>query len=111
MTFAISFLSANLLGTATRNIASEMTSRELAVVLKKLAKIERKQDEFQSNFKNSSGVNENADAPAFVSSTSSGKEQRELLEELSQSITAIKATIKDLAKQIEEKEKRMDNLQ
>ena len=43
-----------------------MTSRELAVVLEELAKIEQKQDEYQSNFCNSSGVNENADAPAFV---------------------------------------------
>ena len=86
-----------------------MTSRELAVVLEKLAKIEQKQDEYQSNFLNSSGVNENADVPAFVSGTSSGKGQKELLEELSQSITVIKATIKNLAKQIEEK--RMDDLE
>ena len=84
-----------------------MTSQELAVVLEKLAKIEHKQDEYQSNFLNSPSVNENADASAFVSGTSSGKGQKELLEELTQSITAIKATIKDLAKQIEEKEKRM----
>ena len=88
-----------------------MTSRELAVVLEKLAKIEHKQDEYQSNFLNSSSVNENADASAFVSGTCSGKGQKELLEELSQLITKIKAKIKDLAKQIEEKEKRMDNLE
>ena len=90
-----------------------MTSQELAVVLEKLAKIEHKQDEYQSNFLNSSSVNENADASAFVSGTgtSSGKGQKELLEELSQSITEIKAKIKDLAKQIEEKEKRMDDLE
>ena len=75
-----------------------MTSQELAVVLEKLAKIEQKPDEYESNFLNSSGVDENADAPAFVSGTSSGKGQKELLEELSQSITVIKATIKDLAK-------------
>ena len=81
-----------------------MTSQQLAVVLEKLAKIEHKQDEYQSNFLNSPSVNENADASAFVSGTRSGKDQKELLEELSQSITAIKATIKDLAKQIEEKE-------
>ena len=87
-----------------------MTSQELAVVLEKLAKIEHKQDEYQSNFLNSPSVNENADASAFVSGTSSGKGQKELLEELTQSITAIKATIKDLAKQIE-KEKRMDDLE
>ena len=62
-TATISFLSAIFLGTATRNIASEMTSRELAVVLEKLAKIEQKQDEYQSNFLYSSGVNENADVP------------------------------------------------
>ena len=67
-----------------------MTSRELVVVLEKLAKIEQKQDEYQLNFFNSSGVNENADAPAFVSGTSSDKGQKELLEELSQSITVIK---------------------
>ena len=74
--------------TATCSIASEMTSQELAVVLEKLAKIEQKQDEYQSNFLNSSSVNENnADAPAFVSGTSSGKGQKELLEDLSQSIT------------------------
>ena len=103
-TATISFLSANFLGTATCNIASKMTSRKLAVVLEKLAKIEHKQDEYQSNFFNSSSVNENADASAFVSGTSGDKGQKELLEELSQSITAIKATIKDLAKQIEEKE-------
>ena len=77
----------------------------MGVVLEKLSKIEHKQDEYQSNFFNSSGVNENADAPAFVSGTSSGKGQKELLEELLQSMTAIKATIKDLDKQIEEKEK------
>ena len=106
-----SFLCANCLRTATCNIASEMTFREFAVVLEKLAKIEHKQDEYQSNFSRSSGVNENADAPAFVSGTSSGKGQKELLEELLQSITAIKTTIKDLAKQIEEKEKRMDDLE
>ena len=88
-----------------------MTSRELAVALEKLAKIEQKQDEYQSNFLNLSGVNENADAPAFVSGTSNGKGQKELLEELSHSITVFKATIKDLVKQIEEKEKRMDNLE
>ena len=70
-----------------------MTSQELAVVLEKLAKIEHKQDEYQSNFLNSPSVNENADASAFVSGTSSGKGQKELLEELTQSITAIKATI------------------
>ena len=104
-TATISFLSANFLATATCNIATKMTSRELAVVLEKLAKIEHKQDEYQSNFLNSSSVNENADASAFVSGTSGDKGQKELLEELSQSITAIKATIKDLAKQIEEKEK------
>ena len=67
--------------------------------------------DYQSNFLNSSSVNENADASAFVSGTSGDKDQKELLEELSQSITAIKATIKDLAKQIEEKEKRMDDLE
>ena len=61
------------MGTATHNIGSEMISRELAVILEKLAKIEQKQDEYQSNFLNLSGVNENADAPAFVSGTSSGK--------------------------------------
>ena len=88
-----------------------MTSQELAVVLEKLAKIEHKQDEYQSNFLNSPSVNENADASAFVSCTSSGKGHKELLEELTQSITGIKATIKDLAKQIEEKEKRMDDLE
>ena len=103
-TATISFLSAKCLGTATCIIASEMTSRELAVVLEKLAKIEHKQDEYQSNFLSSSGVNKNADASAFVSGTSSGKGQKELLEELLRSITAIKAAIKDLAKQIEEKE-------
>ena len=58
----------------------------------------------KSIFFNLSGVNDNADAPAFVSGPSSGKGQKELLEELSQSITVIKATIKDLAKQVEEKE-------
>ena len=42
---------------------------------------------------------------AFVSGASSGKDQKELLEELTQSKTVIKATIKHLAKQIEEKEK------
>ena len=42
--------------TATRNIASEMTSLELAVVLERLAKIEQKQDKYQSNFLNSSAV-------------------------------------------------------
>ena len=110
-TATISFLSANFLATATCNIATKMTSRELAVVLEKLAKIEHKQDEYQSNFLNSSSVNENADASAFVSGTSGDKGQKELLEELSQSITAIKATIKDLAKQIQEKEKRMDDLE
>ena len=83
-----------------------MASQELAVVLEKLAKIEHKQDEYQSNFLNSRSVNENADASAFVSGTGSGKGQKELLEELTQSITAIKATTKDLAKQIEEKEKK-----
>ena len=88
-----------------------MTSRELAVVLEKLAKIEQKQVEYKSNFLNSSAVNENADAPAFVSDTSSGKGQKELLEELSQSINVIKATTKNLAKQIEKKEKRMDDLE
>ena len=88
-------------------MASKMTSRELAVVLEKLAKIEHKQDEYQSNFLNSSSVNEKADASAFVSGTSSGKGQKEL----SQLITAIKATIKDLARQIEEKEKRLDDLE
>ena len=53
----------------------------------------------------------NADASAFVSGTSSGKGQKELLEELSQSIIKIKTKIKHLAKQIEEKEKRMDDLE
>ena len=47
LTLAISFLSANFSGTATCNIASEMTSRKLAVVLEKLAKTEKKQDEYQ----------------------------------------------------------------
>ena len=42
-----------------------MTSQELAVVLEKLAKIEHKQDEYQSNVLNSSGVNENADGPCI----------------------------------------------
>ena len=79
-----------------------MTSRKLAVVLEKLDKIEQKQDEHQSNFINSLGVNENTDASAFVSGTSNGKGQKVLLEELSQLLTFIKATIKDLAKQIEE---------
>ena len=88
-----------------------MTSQELAVVLEKLAKIGQKQDGYWSNVLNSSGVNGNADAPAFVSGTSIGKGQKELLEELSQSITVIKATIKDLAKQTEEKEKKMDDLE
>ena len=73
---------AQFLGTATRNIESEMTSWELAVVLEKLDKIEQKQDEHQSNFINSTGVNEKADASAFVSGTSNGKGQKELLEEL-----------------------------
>ena len=82
-----------------------MTSRKLAVGLEKLAKIKQKQGNNMSNFYNSSDVNENADASAIVSDTSSDKGQKELLEELSQSITVIKATIKDLAKQIEEKQK------
>ena len=81
----------------------------MAVVLDYLAKIEQKQDKYQSNFLNSSGVNENDDAPEFVSGTSSGEGQKELLEELSQLIMVIKA--KDLAKQIEEKEKRKDDLE
>ena len=42
-----------------------MTSWELAVVMEKLAKIRQQQDEYQSNFLNSSGVNENIDAPEF----------------------------------------------
>ena len=53
-----------------------MTSRELAVVLEKLAKINQKQNEYQSNFLNSSGVNENADTSAFVSGNSSGKDKK-----------------------------------
>ena len=56
----------------------------MAVVLDYLAKIEQKQDKYQSNFLNSSGVNENDDAPEFVSGTSSCEGQKELLEELSQ---------------------------
>ena len=79
--------------------------------MEKLAKIEQKQDGYQSNFSNSSAVNENADAAGFLSGTSSGKGQKVLLEELSQSITVIKATIKDLAKQIKQKGKRMDDLE
>ena len=62
-----------LLGTATCNIASKMTSQELAIVPEKLAKIEHKQDEYQSNFLNSPSVIENADASAFVSGASIGK--------------------------------------
>ena len=54
-----------------------MTSRELAKI-EKADNIEQKQDEYQSNFFNSSGVNENADASTFVSGTSSGKGQKEL---------------------------------
>ena len=49
-----------------------MTFQELAVVLKKLAKTEQKQDEYQSNFVKS-GVKQNADASAFVPGTSSAK--------------------------------------
>ena len=53
-----------------------MTSWKFAIVLKKLAKIEQKQDEYQSIFLNSSVVDENASASTFASPTSSGKGQK-----------------------------------
>ena len=86
-----------------------MTSQELAVVMEKLAKIEQKQDECQSNFLNSLGANENPDASAFVSSTSSGRGKK-IASKLSQLITLVKAT-KDWLNKLNRKKKKMDDFE